>query len=56
MSDTDIGEFSVAGTGLIVKCTVISNFQRVTKPLLTLVGIVYITCIIAESVCHVVQK
>lgn len=56
MPDTDIGKFSVAGTGLIVKCIVISNFQKVTRPLLTLVEIVYITCIIAESVCHVVQE
>lgn len=56
MSDTDTGKFSVAGTGSIVKCTVTSNFQRVTGPLLTWVEIVYITFIIAESVCHVVQK
>lgn len=55
MSDTDTGKFSMADTGSIVKCTVITNFQRILRPLLTLVEIVYITCIIGESICHVVQ-
>lgn len=56
MSDTDMGKFRMADAGSIVKCTVVSNFQRITRPLLTLVEIICISSIIAESVCHVVQK
>jgi len=56
MSDTDTEKFSMADTGSVAKCTVISDFQRITRPLWTLVEIVYITCVTAESVCHVLQK